>query len=172
MKKARMKEIEISPEEIEKLPDNSKFAPKYIPIEKILELKGKNLSSSQIAKLLNCHSSAIRARLTDHCYMAENLESFKNHRPDLLAMHQSQILSNVATAKVKPPRTVRDLKDAVTAFGILYDKERLERGMSTDIVDHNVLVNHVFQVDLEIRRIEDELKRIGQSGGPGEVVDV
>jgi len=48
-------------------------------------------------------------------------------------------------------------RDAVVSAGILYDKERLERGQSTDIVSYQDLNRTYAQVRAERAKLEREL---------------
>jgi hypothetical protein len=144
------------------LPDTKKHAPKYIPIETILKLHEKNLSSSQIATLVGCGASAIRSRLATCRDILKHTENFKSNRADVLAFHQQKVLSKLTLAEVKPPKTSRDLKDAVTAFGILYDKERLERGQTTVNIDFPIISKKLQAIKEEREKLRQ--KRIQLTG--------
>ncbi len=94
-----------------------------IPIEAIIDLKSKNLANSQIAKLLNCNPSNITRRLQD----VELTKQYVNHRPTVFAHIQRIILNSITDADIKKA----NLRDKIVSAGILYDKERLETGQST-----------------------------------------
>lgn len=110
---------------------------KHIPIEKILELKKKDLTHEQIAELLGCARVNITQRLRPYNELLQNLDRFKNHRADIFALKQSQLLNAVTERDVKSA----SLLQKTTAFGILYDKERLERGQSTENISVKSIVH-------------------------------
>lgn len=100
-----------------------------IPISKILALKIKNpnISSRQIGKILNRSHTSINRRLEPYKEELEGLQEFKSNRGDMLAMVQSKLLNSVSVDDIKDASLLQKL----SAFGILYDKERLETGQST-----------------------------------------
>jgi len=98
---------------------------KKIPIEVILELHSKELSHDQIAKITGCTHSNITQRLQRTGITS--LSNYKANRGDLFALLQSKILNTITEADIKKA----SLLQRVTASGILYDKERLERDKST-----------------------------------------
>lgn len=108
--------------------DYSSRAPKGIPIESILELRDKNLTQEQIAKILGCTKQTVNQRLKAYNPIFNQIESFKKHRGDALSYTQARILNSLTPADIKNA----SLLQRTTAFGILYDKERLERGQSTE----------------------------------------
>lgn len=99
-----------------------------IPLEKIIELRNKNLTYKQIGELLGCSDANICKRLAPFRESLDNLGSFKENRADLLAVYQREILKQLTPDHIKKAR----LTEITTAFGTLYDKERLERGQSTE----------------------------------------
>ena len=100
---------------------------KGIPIEKILDLKDKKLSHSQIATILGCDKSNITNRLKKYRPTLDKIQGHKKHRADILTHIQSRLLDSVTDEKINDC-TVPQL---TVAYGILYDKERLERGKSS-----------------------------------------
>ena len=122
------------------LPTTSKYAPKYIPIELIIELKQKNLTSKQIAAIISektpITDSAIRHRLAECSDIIEHSGSYKKNRADVLAFHQQQILHSLTQSGKVQIKYAKDVKDMSIAFRNLYDSERLERGQSTANVDY------------------------------------
>ena len=67
------------------------------------------------------------------------LDNFKKHRAYIFAGIQETIASKLDVANFKID-SARALKDALTGVGILFDKERLERGQATAITDYRALV--------------------------------
>lgn len=98
---------------------------KQIPIETILDLHSKHLSHSQIAKIIGCDKSNITHRLQAEGVVS--LQHYKDNRADILALLQRRIVSTITALDIKKA----SLLQKATVFGILYDKERLERGLST-----------------------------------------
>ena len=69
------REIIIPPDH--ELPTPASTTPKMIPIENLIELHSKGLSSSQIAKIAGCNSSNVRNRL-----YASGVVSLGNYKKD------------------------------------------------------------------------------------------
>jgi predicted transcriptional regulator len=117
-------------ETVEQVTDVAKSPEPYIkgiPIEKILDLKDKRLSHQQIADLLGCDKSNITNRLKKYRPTLDKIAGHKKHRADILTNIQAKLLDSVTDDKIKEC-TVPQL---TVAYGILYDKERLERGQSS-----------------------------------------
>ena len=96
---------------------------------KILTVKAQHpdLTTRQIATLADTGHTHVIATLQRYGVDQGQVESYKQHRADLLAGIQSRILSTVTDDDIKKA----NLYQRVTAAAILYDKERLERGQST-----------------------------------------
>lgn len=140
--------------------DYSNRAPKGIPLETILELRDKKLTLEQIGKIVGCTKQTVSQRLKEYQPIFERIESFKKHRGDLLTWKQAEILNSL---------TERDLKDAsllqrTTAFGILYDKERLERNQSTENVSIKSITQSLGREVEEIARRRAELLKMVDEG--------
>ena len=88
------------------------------------------MTLKEAGKILGCNGSNIATRLTAAglrwSELSAEVERFKSVRADLLASVQKRVLSELTLDKLKKA-TAQQL---VTVFGILYDKERLERGKS------------------------------------------
>ena len=104
----------------------TKHAPKDIPIETIIELRKKSLSTRQIAKILGCDHSNIVRRLNAYKAELQGIEPFKRNRADIFAVVQSKIINNITEKDIQKA----SLLQKTTAISQLYDKERLERGLS------------------------------------------
>ena len=130
----------------ENLTDNSKYKPKDIPIESIIEYRKKGLKMSEIGKLLGCDHSNISRRLQLVEQDLDNLDAFKLHRADILALNGRKLLSHITQEKLeKAP-----LGTLVLAACQLYDKERLERGQSTN--NQAILIDTISK----IKALEDD----------------
>lgn len=94
-----------------------------IPIERLYELRKKNLSTAEIAKIVGCSSANVARRLRAIAATAD----FSANRADVLAFQQKRMLDNITDEKLKKAPVDR----LVWSFGALYDKERLEAGKSS-----------------------------------------
>jgi hypothetical protein len=99
-----------------------------------------------IAAKINTTLQNVHQVLERYGIEPNTLESYKQHRADILAGKQEAILSSIDTEAIKG----MPVGQRIMSYGILYDKERLERGQSTE---------NVHQVTDVIRRIkaQDEL---------------
>lgn len=102
-----------------------------IPIEDILEYRAKGLTYEEIGTLLGCTKSNICQRLKPYLNEIQGLDNYKKHRADVIAIKGRKILNSLTDEDIqKTPAGQR-----VMMYGILYDKERLERGQSTTNLD-------------------------------------
>ena len=122
-------------------PDMSKYVPKDIPIESIIEYKRKGMTTREIGKLVGCTHSNIVKRLQSVSDDLDTLDSYKFHRADILAFNGRKLLNHITDDKLKKA----PVGSLVLAACQLYDKERLERGQST----HNIANIHA---DIEALR--------------------
>lgn len=105
----------------------NKPAPK-IDVAKALELRLKGLSYRDIAVFFNCSHSSVAERLKPYVQGDDiDLETFKKNRADILTMKQGQVLAALNTEDIQKASG----RDKAIIFGTLYDKERLERGLTT-----------------------------------------
>ncbi len=141
----------ISQEDINSLPDTRKYGPKGIPLEAIIELRKKNLSTVQIATLLGCTPHNIQIRLKD----VELVKDFVSNRSTIFSHPHRIILNSITSADIKKA----NLRDKIISAGVLYDKERLETGQSTQIMGYADALKARDGVKItleEIRRIKVE----------------
>ena len=136
------------------LPPPQPNTPKAIPLESIIELYQKGLSTRQIAKLLNCTHPNIVQRLKEYKREVLGIETFKKNRGDIFALFQSKIINKVTEDDYKKA----SLLQKTTAISQLYDKERLERGQSTS----NLAVQSVatdLQSLLDRLQVEEDARK-------------
>lgn len=100
-------------------------APKYIPIAKLIELRKKGLTHKEIGKIVGIARENVTRRLLD--VDIPGIETFKRNRADVFAYHEEKLLNSITDAQIKKA----PMRDKVVSMGILYDKERLERDLST-----------------------------------------
>ena len=99
-----------------------------IDIEKAVELRLKNLSYADIAKHFSCSPQAVHEAISPYIpNEIVNLDIFKAKRSDILAAKQFEVLQALDSGKLQNA----GVKDLAIVFGTIYDKERLERGLST-----------------------------------------
>ena len=106
---------------------------KKIDVSKALELRLKGMTYRDIAKYFGCKHQSVWGQLQGLVPENVDLAAYKQHRADILAGKQGEIIKSL---------TVDDIKKAtayqrVGMFSLLYDKERLERGESTQNI-HNL----------------------------------
>jgi len=161
---------DITENQVDTLTPLPEETPKNIPIELIIEYATKGLSTRQIAKLLNCCHQNIAQRLQPYRDTIYSLPHYKKHRADILTTLQSQILNSIDEKDIKDASVLQRL----TGFGILYDKERTERGLDKQgSGDTNVQVNINFDPSLipgsggtvQLKASTSENKQIEGGGG-------
>jgi hypothetical protein len=94
---------------------------------------GTFYSHQEIADKMACSRVAVtRAlqRIPPWVLKDRDVSTFKRDRADLFAMAQQLILQHITADKLK----AASLQQLGTLFGIMYDKERLERGQATQHV--------------------------------------
>jgi CRISPR/Cas system CSM-associated protein Csm2 small subunit len=101
------------------------------------------LTHQQIADLKDVERSTVSRILAEYKIDARKNEEFKAHRADVFAGLQHRILKNITDEEIKKA----PLQVKMMSVGIAYDKERLERGESTE---------NIGIVGKLIREIRDE----------------
>ena len=114
-----------------------------------------HLSYSQIAAIQGVTKQAVHQRIKDLLPIPET-RVYQDHRADILANLQLKLLSHLDERRLKKASAYQ----LVGSAGLLYDKERLERGQST--------ANHAISISIaeedRIREIAVALSR-QKSGG-------
>jgi len=125
-------------------------ASKFNDMELIAALNIHNGNVSRAAKELGVTRAAVikRKKTLPVGVLAPTIEEFRTQRADTFARFQQIILQFVTEKKLKDA----SLQQLGTLFGIMYDKERLEKGQATEHIAHA----HYQQLD------EDSLKAIKQ----------
>jgi len=107
--------------------------------EKIIELaQNTELSQGQIAKLTDVEKSTVCKVLQNYGMEHRSIEEYKSNRASILAGLQQRIAKSVTDEEIKKA----SLQVKAMAYGVFYDKERLELGKSTTITDD---VDHILQ---------------------------
>jgi hypothetical protein len=109
------------------LPAPSRYTgPKGIPLAAIVELKEKQLTNSQIAKILGCHPSNISIR----CQEIETTKKYVENKAFLIRHLERRVYDNFTDAKLKKANA----QQLGILYGTIYDKGQLEEGGSTQNV--------------------------------------
>ena len=103
-----------------------------VPLAKIIELRNKKLSYDEIGTLLGCTRQNIHQRLQPFRQSIDHLKSVKDNRADTLAVVSDTLLNSLTGTDIKSASAYQ----RVGMYGILYDKERLERGQTTANIGH------------------------------------
>ena len=129
----------------EALPDMSKYIPKDIPIESIVEYRSRGMSYNEIATLTGCTKSNVIQRLQTVNAQIDALPNYKKHRADVIALTGRRILSHLTQDKLKAASAYQ----LTGMYGILYDKERLEREQSTANISIRMATIAALQREIE-----------------------
>ena len=128
-----------------------------VDVERALDLHlNHGLSYAQMAPILGVHPSAIHKRIK-HLLPNNDTQYYQNHRADILSHVQLQLLSQVDTRRLKKVSS----RDAVISYGILYDKERLERGQSTANTDMRILSATLKELEAQEKELRESLGDLG-----------
>ena len=131
-----------------------------IPLNKIIELRNKRLSFSEIGKILGCTKQNISQRLQPLLNEVDNLKSFKENKADILAVQQARLLNHLTTEDIKKSSAYQK----VGMFSVLHNQERLERGESTANIAYADLSGKLEEVQAKRKALEVEL---GIQDSPG-----
>ena len=138
-----------------------------IPIARIIELRGKQLTYEEIGSILGCSRENICQRLHGYKASIDNLKSVKGHRADTLAVVGDTILNSLTPDDIKRSTAYQK----VGMYSLLYDKERLERGQSTENIGYYDYTKGLDKVIEERDRLQLELGMTPQEID-ADVVDV
>ncbi|MBW2003076.1 MAG: hypothetical protein JRI72_00465 [Deltaproteobacteria bacterium] len=128
-------------------------SPKGISADQVIEAVAvRGMSLSEASRHLGIAKSTLSKRLQHLNIQPNGLKKYKEHRADLLAYYQLQLLSALTPADIKKMSPVQ----RITCFGILYDKERLERGQSTENIAYADLVKAEEMVRRRMEKFEEK----------------
>jgi len=86
-----------------------------------------NLTTRDIAKIADTDHSHVIKTLQRYGIDRIHVDQYKRHRADILAGMQERLINSITLSDIKKA----PMRDKVVSAGILYDKERLERDLST-----------------------------------------
>jgi len=126
---------------------------KLIPIETIIEYAEREppLSYSEIAAIVGCSRENVFQRLQSVGYTRLNRKNYEKNRTFTFQFLQSKLLNSINDDDIKGINPLQ----RVVAAGILYDKERLESGKSTQ----NINVVEVIGTISDLQAQADALRR-------------
>lgn len=110
-----------------------------LPIATLFEYRKKGLNYEEIGKICGVTKQAIHSRFQTHGLANYSLRHYVENRADIFAWMQSRLLFSLSDADIK--RMAPDRR--VWAAAVLYDKERLERGMSTENLSISSIAVHL-----------------------------
>ncbi len=123
-------------------------------VQKLKELAKTNLTHEEIAKDLGLERSTVTKAIKRLGIECAEVEDFKKRRADVFASMQLDAIKAITPEKLEK-------SSAYQLYGmtsLIYDKERLERGLSTDHIILYSVHQHV------VRELFDPAKQV-QSGG-------
>lgn len=110
-----------------------------IPTETLYHYRKKGLSYADISQLVGITKQSVHQRLQREGLADTSLSDFISTRADMFALVQRRILYSIDDQVIKDaPLGARTL-----AIAQLYDKERLERGLSTDNLSISSIAVHL-----------------------------
>ena len=103
--------------------------PKNTPITRVLDQVRRNpqLTMEEIGKINGVSHVAIVNLFKRHGIERKRIEEYKSNRADFMAGLQEKVLASITASDLEKA----SLRDKVISAGVLFDKERLERGQST-----------------------------------------
>jgi len=119
------------------------------------------LSYEQMAPILGVSPSAIHKRIK-HLLPDLDTKYYQDHRANIFSHIQLKLLSQVDSPRLKK----LNIRDAVISAGILYDKERLERGQSTANTDMRILSATLQELEAQEKELRESLGDLGDCNIP------
>ena len=111
---------------IPKEPEKGRWNP--IPVDRLLELALKGLTTREIGAIVGCDYTNVSKRLQPYKDRLIDLPTYRKNRADLWTGTERELLLSVSPQDIaKMPPAAR-----ITAAAICYDKTRLEEGKSLD----------------------------------------
>ena len=124
-----------------------------IDVAQVIEYRQRGLTLSEISKILGCSKSNIYYHLEKVSEDVDALPVFKKHRADLLAMKGRELYNSLDAEAIAKA----SLSQRVVAFGILTDKERMERGETTHNIGIADFTRRISDIDRELAQLEAEV---------------
>ena len=139
------------PNSITPITEPQTTANKNIPIELLIDYRSKGLTLTEIAKLVGCDHSNVSRRLNALIEDIDSLPKYKQNRADIMALKGKQALNSITSEKLQKASP----SQAAMVYGVLYDKERLERDQATANVNIMASIHtDITGIDKEIAELE------------------
>ena len=135
--------------DLSNLPNTLHNTRKGIPIEKLEELRSKGLSYKQIGAIVGCSHVNVLMRLQSRAIDIDDVEVFKDNETLILNQLRHRLISNITDSEIKKA----PLATKMMAYGIAYDKYRLETGQSTQNIDTHATQVNINQLGTELEAI-------------------
>lgn len=110
-----------------------------IPTATLFEYRKKNLTYKEIGNLHGISKQAVHQRLQGAGLADYSIQHYVNNRADILAWLQHRLLFSLTDDDLKKMAPDR----RIWSMAVLYDKERLERGQSTEILSISSIAMHI-----------------------------
>jgi hypothetical protein len=119
---------------------------------------------AQIAQALDCPISTVHSTLSRYGIQINTAEIFDKYKQHLFSGFAGKYLLKALTSDIKV-ENARDIKDLMVSIGIAYDKNALELGKPTQIID---LRSFSLTAQTTLDGLQDELirRRSNDAGNP------
>jgi len=117
-------------------PDKAK---KFIPTATLFEYRKKHLTYNEIGKIHGLTKQTVHQRLQDAGLADYSIQHYVSNRADILAWLQHRLLFSLTDEDLKKMAPDR----RIWSMAVLFDKERLERGQSTENLNISSIAMHI-----------------------------
>jgi hypothetical protein len=124
-----------------------------INLDIAIELRLKGLSYNQIAQYFNVSETAVIERLQGHISNPDDLRAYRKYKLDIWEGKQADLMKSFGYADHKKMSGLQK----VTAWGIIDDKLRREKGLTTANIGWVDYTRDMADLDKEIDTLEAEL---------------
>ena len=121
------------------LPDKPKARFNTVPISTLFDYRKKKLTYKEIGLIHGVTKQTVHQRLQDAGLADYSIQHYVNNRADILAWLQHRLLFSLTDDDLKKMAPDR----RIWAMAVLYDKERLERGQSTENLNISSIAMHI-----------------------------
>lgn len=123
-------------------------------LDEILQrIEVQGMTITECARDLEMSTTAVTNALDKENIRPGYLKLYKDHKANVLALMQKKILDSVSIEDLEKA----SLAQKMMGYGILYDKERLELGKSTQNIAFADLTRDVEELDKKCRELDKEL---------------
>ena len=128
--------------------------PKIYSDQELAELHRKPLSYAQIQECTGIPRATVHQRVTRYVEEVKGVKEYKLNRADNLARQQRDIDGFITPDKLKKSSAAQ----LVLMKCQLYDKERIERGLSTENIAYKDYTPQVTDLDNQIKALEAKIQ--------------